>query len=493
MKRTRPPALIALLFLASCGPAGQDGGAPMVEEIPATTASEEALQQFRQGEALVDAARPMEARSFFKRAVELDPSFSYAYINMPALSAAEFEEQLRNAQAGVEGKSEGERLLVEVTAALWDNDTEAALRLAQQLVEAYPSSPRAWLTLAGIQAGQNDHEAARASAGKALELDPDMPAAHRTQGYSYLFSDPTDHALAVSHMERLVEIQPGEATAHEALGDACRGLGDLERARSEYSAAVELDPSLGTAILKKGHINSFLGRYAEARADYDAGIAAATVENKANYSNYRTFVHLYEGNPEGALMELGDVVAMTEEVGMQEDQIPGAKVFALTNAATIALHHGMTEETREILDERTRQLELIAATIADADFERRQKANIALWEGQLAARQGKYELARQMAETNRSLLEADANPRRFEGYHGLLGLIALEQDDYEQAAAELRQSTLAVEYIKYLLALALEGAGQTEEARRLFREVGNYNFNSVGFALVRKDALARAG
>jgi hypothetical protein len=48
-------------------------------------------------------------------------------------------------------------------------------------------------------------------------------------------------------------------------------------------------------------------------------------------------------------------------------------------------------------------------------------------------------------------------------------------------------------YSKYHLALALDGAQQKDEARKLFKEVGEWNFNNVGYALVRKDALARAG
>jgi hypothetical protein len=55
-----------------------------------------------------------------------------------------------------------------------------------------------------------------------------------------------------------------------------------------------------------------------------------------------------------------------------------------------------------------------------------------------------------------------------------------------------RSANLADEYTRYHLALALEGAGQTEEAKKIFAEVATFNFNSVGFALVRADALKRA-
>jgi hypothetical protein len=41
--------------------------------------------------------------------------------------------------------------------------------------------------------------------------------------------------------------------------------------------------------------------------------------------------------------------------------------------------------------------------------------------------------------------------------------------------------------------VATEGAGDVAQAKTLFREVAEYNFNAVGFALVRKDAIQKAG
>jgi hypothetical protein len=80
-----------------------------------------------------------------------------------------------------------------------------------------------------------------------------------------------------------------------------------------------------------------------------------------------------------------------------------------------------------------------------------------------------------------------------ENYHELVGLTHLLQNRHREAVAEYRQANLTNIYVKYHLALALEGAGQADEARALFREIGTNNFNTVAFALVRKDALARAG
>ena len=80
-----------------------------------------------------------------------------------------------------------------------------------------------------------------------------------------------------------------------------------------------------------------------------------------------------------------------------------------------------------------------------------------------------------------------------ENYHDLMGLIALLQRRPAQAAELYRKADLTNQYTQYHYALALAGSKRAEEAKKIFKGVGEWNFNSVQFALTRKDALARAG
>ena len=91
------------------------------------------------------------------------------------------------------------------------------------------------------------------------------------------------------------------------------------------------------------------------------------------------------------------------------------------------------------------------------------------------------------------MLAPDANPRKLEPMHQLEGFIALYQGKYGPAAEHFRHGSPFDPYIKYQLALATEGAGDATGARKLFREVADYNFNALGFALVRRDAQQKAG
>ena len=151
----------------------------------------------------------------------------------------------------------------------------------------------------------------------------------------------------------------------------------------------------------------------------------------------------------------------------------------------------MYDDAADILEMRASLLRQNADAVGTADYSAIQEANVAYWQGLLAARRGEFDTAKVLAKRNKELVEAQDNPRKMENYSDLMGLIELRQGNFEEAVEYYRGANLNTMYTKYHLALALEGAGETQEAKDLFKEVADWNFNSVGYALVRKDALAR--
>src|SRR5947199_147226 len=51
----------------------------------------------------------------------------------------------------------------------------------------------------------------------------------------------------------------------------------------------------------------------------------------------------------------------------------------------------------------------------------------------------------------------------------------------------------ALKQLEPLLLQQAEEAGDPAQAKKLFREIADYNFNALGFALVRKEAQQKAG
>jgi len=500
---TRAALAVLAVVLASAGSsagaAAQDARAaldPITSAVighPITTSSAAARTHFLEGVRELDLGRFIDANVHFKAAVAADSNFAFAYLNAAntATSLAEFKANFALAEQHAAGASDAEQLQIQMARKGFDNDLAGQLALGQQLVAKYPASPRAWLALAGAQAGLNRNTEARASLSKALQLAPRMYVAHATLGNNYIFGEPRDFTKALAHMQEGVALAPNEPNAHMFVGDAYRAQRDLVKARDEYSRGLAFDPRDPILLVKLGHAHTFLGNYTAARAIYDSAEAVAPAGQRAGFAPFRALVSVYAGEPAAAIDELNRLVLAVDGMGVTDPT--ASKVGALTSVATIAIHTG----NRPAAEQALKQLEPLLMQQADQAgnpaFRRGQEATIAYLEGWLAARNGDYTAAQKQADRINELLAPDANPRKLEPMHQLEGFIALYQKQYAQAAEHFRHGSPFDPYVKYQLAVATEGAGDAAGAKKLFREVADYNFNALGFALVRRDAQQKAG
>ena len=494
-------AAAALLLLPSCAPRSpthtRDLGAldavtSGIMTLPVTTASADARNHFLQGQREVDLGRFLDANDHFKQAVAADSGFALAYLNVgnTGNSLGEFKTNLDLAERYAAAASDAERILIQIARKGLANDVNGQLALAQQLVAAYPESPRAYLVLAGVQGTLNRNADARASLMKAVGLAPRLLVAHTDLGNSYLNGEPKDFAASLQHMQHAEALAPNEPYMHDLLGDVYRAQNNLDQARAEYTRGHELNPTAASLLQQRGHVNSFAGDYAAARADYDSAIALGRGNEKAAYVPFRAYVSIHAGDPKGAIAELNRLVAGVDAMG-----VPGArgvKIGALSDIAVIAIDTRDFAAADEALKQLTPLLMQQADEVGSAAFRRGQEANVAYFDAWLAARKGDYTAARRATDRMATLVAPDENPRKLEPVHELKGYIALYQGNLPEAAAHFEQGNLDDPYIKYQYAVALEGAGERDKAKRLFRELAVYNFNSVGYALIRKDAQQKA-
>ena len=491
---------VIMLCTSACSGPGEDAVSPdpapvSTPDIPISTTSESALALYHEGTHLVDIGRGVQAREKFAAAVAEDADFALGYLGQSnvALSFTEFQSAIDTALAKAVNASEGERMLIDINRSFLSNDSAAGLAVAQELVSKYPESTRAYLVLGGMLAGQNDNEEARAAFNAALALDESSAGALAALANNYLFGEPKDFAKAEGWAVKFTEAYPNEAKGFEILGDIKRAHNDLDSALEAYNQASAIDPTLEAAAHKRGHINSFLGKIEEARAAYDEAIAMASPESRASYAVFRAFASIHAGDIPAALDELEQLADNTQEMGTPADLVNPSKVFALTNAANAALHAGLLDRAAEIISKRNSAVLAIAEAVGTDDGKRIQEANAHLWDGLLAAYSGDADLATQHSNMAAALVESDDNPRKMEPVHWIRGMVALHAGDFSVAVAELRNADHANNmFIRYQLAVAEDGMGNGEEARKLFGEVASFNFNSVGFALVHNDAAERA-
>jgi hypothetical protein len=129
----------------------------------------------------------------------------------------------------------------------------------------------------------------------------------------------------------------------------------------------------------------------------------------------------------------------------------------------------------------------VAAQVKDAT--RRQhlfdEARVALARKDLAT-------ARAKAAAYGAAVAAKKIPFEVRQNHELAGRIALADSNYPVAVAELRQANQQDPRVVYLLATALDGKGQSREARAVAIQAANWNALSNTYGYVRGKARALA-
>ncbi len=204
-----------------------------------------------------------EAIACFSKALEIQPSFAMAHLNLGLAlkgkgdldgAIAEFRTALRLQPSFPTAHTNLGGMLQEKGAL---EEAEAEFRTALQL---QPDSPNAHDGLANTLHAKGDLEAAIAEYRWAVSLRPDFTM-FRTNLASAL-ADKGDLDGAIAEYSRAIRLQPDYALAHANLGTALADKGDVDGAIREYRVALRLQPNdsnahnyLGVALSDKGDLD----------------------------------------------------------------------------------------------------------------------------------------------------------------------------------------------------------------------------------------------
>ena len=141
---------------------------------------------------------------------------------------------------------------------------------------AYAHAAMAYTELAEAGAMTPDvaYERASHAVTKALEIDPELGAAHCTLGHLKTARE-LDWEGAERAFKRAIELSPSSAEAYDLYGRLCTGLERYEDALALLQRAQELDPlahglDIATALLRAGRYDEAVARAEEAVGVHDA-------------------------------------------------------------------------------------------------------------------------------------------------------------------------------------------------------------------------------
>ena len=231
-----------------------------------------------------------------------------------------------------------------------------------------------------------------------------------------------------------------------------------------------------------------MGEYEKARADYQQ---AGSLDVSPGFAiQCISFTYLYQDEPGKALQVLLDEAQRTGDMG-DANRAMVDKFQLLSTAAQIAFHTGDANKLLSIVNMLEPISESMGNTIGTNEGKINQQSNILFWKGMIKTLNKDLMNAMAKATEMKNLVDPIQNPRKLEGYEQLLGHISYYQKNYKEAAEHFAKTDPLDIYDRYWLARSYESAGKKEKAKVIYSEIANYNFNNIGFALVRNDVKNR--
>lgn len=176
---------------------------------------------------------------------------------------------------------------------------------------------------------------ARATALKALELNPNLAEAHNALG-KIAYDCDLDFAESTREFERAIELDPNYAGAHHWYsGAAPEALGHFDEAIAESKRATELDPLSAVNLVDQARIYTSARRFKEAKAIFEKAL---------KFDPEFSYAHWHYGE---MLQAGGDLKGAAAEYAKAQAEYSGPEAIAL--AGQLAAKMGRPEEGRKAL------------------------------------------------------------------------------------------------------------------------------------------------
>jgi lipoprotein NlpI len=117
--------------------------------------------------------------------------------------------------------------------------------------------------------GRQQLDSAIAASTAAIAAKPDFADAYRNRGRAYRGKGDVAHAL--QDLDRAIALAPGNAAYYNDRGLTYQMAQQYEQAASSYSEALTRDSTFVLARKSRGRVEFFLGRFADAARDLEAG------------------------------------------------------------------------------------------------------------------------------------------------------------------------------------------------------------------------------
>jgi tetratricopeptide (TPR) repeat protein len=264
-----------------------------------------------------------------------------------------------------------------------------------------------------------------------------------------------------------------------------------------------------------------MGRFDDAIAQYRKALAIDP--NFLNAHQGIAMAQLYQGRPEQALVEIGEIGkkarndgerrtgmfaasvvhidggqlaraledARAQYVLGEKTNDVGAMAFDKNLMGTILLEMGKPDQAKV---EYEGAVELVGASDLSDEIKANARVVVHYNLARVAAAKKDFAAAQKEADEFRAGAAASKNPQQVKNAHELDGILALARKDYDKAIAELAQANQQNPQDLYRLCVAYTGKGDAAKAADYCKRAADFNvLPNVNLAWVRTKAKAASG
>ncbi len=410
--------------------------APAPSPIPPlremTTTSLEAFRLYSEGLEARRHLRLRDARRLLTEAVELDPGFALAYLELqeialwqddadyPVLRAKTLEHQERLPAQ--------KRMMLEAVE-IWGKDPLRAEQILRDVIERSPDEEDAYLQLSHLYRSNYQLDEALAILERGVVAAPQSGYLRLHYGYGLLWQG--RYPEAIHQFEVYARINPEEPNPWDSMGEAYLIAGIPDRALEKYARALEIDPRFNPSHIGRAWAFGQLGEFSSALRELDAigeDLPPHVTEDELSF--FRAFLLSRMGRYREAETIL---TRLTGESIPSSASAIGTAVRQFR--ALVEIERGRPSSGVAALDGAPMPVSSSGAKGAAA----RQLAGLSMLLGGVAAsRAGDLSRAKEfLAELGE--LHESRDPREKWWYHLLLGELALASGDARAAYASFTQ------------------------------------------------------
>jgi tetratricopeptide (TPR) repeat protein len=457
---------------------------PSLAKVPVTTRSADARSHFLDGRALAEQLRLHDAREQFKQAIALDPTFALAHYNLALYSATakEFFTELNLAVANVGKASDGERLMIWNLQAAAIGNQAKALDYAQQLATKYPQDERALFVLGNAYFARQQYTAAIDAYKRAIAINPAFSPAYNSLGYAYRpIGNNTDAEAA---FKKYIELVPDDPNPYDSYAEFLMKTGRFDESITQYHKALSIDPHFSSSHIGIAADEMFAGHTDQSIAEAEALAAVARDDaDRRNAEFCQALAYLDAGQTAQALEHLEAQRAIAANIADT-----AAIAGDLVAIGDVLLNAGRPDEARA----RYAAAEAIQQATSALTAEVKADAKLADMYNMSRVALAKHDLAtaKPLSASYLAGAQAEHSDFRIRQAHELAGMIALAEQRYDEAVAEMAQANQQNPYVLYTTALAYQGSGQPVKAAAFFGAAANMNtLPTLQYVFIRRQAM----